>query len=217
MFGIGNKFGGNRRSATMIEKRQAESTVPLTDARLTLERAGKALEAKSDELTAARSRVVELDRLIGEKLSDDENADSDTAHRQSMLAHIQQLESVVAVLLQRKNEAEASLQRAKQATQNDKVDAAKARLNALGPRADEVFAAVKQLATDLAFAAEELRVAGGNEKHSYGATEIRGQFDLFFGLAKHPLTNNGHVPTAFMKYKNFSDCLTAVCAMRVKP
>jgi hypothetical protein len=131
MFGLGNKFGGARRSAP-IETSQKESAATVPAAQLALEHATKAYQVKVDELTDAHTRLAELDPIIGRKLADNENADMDLLERQTTLARIHQLQATISVLLERKTSAEVVLEQALRQQTEDALNAAEARLFALG-------------------------------------------------------------------------------------
>ena len=96
MFGIGNKFGGARRAAP-VERNHAESTATLQGARLTLGRASKALETKTAELTEARSRLIELEQIVGNKMADGEDASAEVHAMQAAESLVKQLSVAVAV------------------------------------------------------------------------------------------------------------------------
>jgi hypothetical protein len=68
----------------------------------------RAWKTKTSELTESRSRLAELDQIIGEKNADGIDASADVHARQSAHSLMTQLESAVAVLLQRKQAAEAN-------------------------------------------------------------------------------------------------------------
>jgi hypothetical protein len=169
------------------------------------------VERRTAERDAARFALAQAERAVGEQANDG----LDTATAMTALSQAEQVvkenELALSVATQKDALAQAALKDAERTVAAAAVSAACARVLALGPRFEEVCAMVRQLAVDTARETAELRVVGGNEKYAYGANEIKGQFDLFIGLAKHPLTNNGHVPEAFMKYKTSSACLEAIC------
>ena len=69
MFGIGNRFGGARRSAASeASQEQAENSDPVQDAQTFAEQAANMLQAKVDELAEAHVKLPELDRTSGQRL-----------------------------------------------------------------------------------------------------------------------------------------------------
>ena len=95
--------------------------------------------------------------------------------------------------------------------QSEKVDAALARLAALGPRGEGIITSVEDFMTDLGLASDALRRVGGNERFLYPMTEVRAQWDLFLSIAKRPASSRGSDSGAYRKYSTFTECLEAIC------
>ena len=174
-------------------------------------RTRKRVEQLRDQLQLARVDLAQSEQTLGERMA--EGLDSTTATEAMTRAvdHVRALEVALSVATDKDEAAHAALKQAELQVSIEAETAACAVVLALGPRWEEILAAVRQIAIDTALAADGMRVAGGNEKYAYGVNEITAQARLFMGLAMHPLTNNGHVPTAFMKYKTLTECLDAVC------
>lgn len=150
MFQLGNTFG--KKSMAQTEKIQSGRSVTSHGAQEALDRANKAYNVKTAELAEARSRLTELDQNIGEKIADGGDATAEVLARQSAQSLVTQLESAVAVLLQRKQETEAAF---KKATMVEKREALRAKLQQLADLGSTVDA---QMAENGRLAAEAIHV-----------------------------------------------------------
>jgi len=169
------------------------------------------VEALSVELQAARADLVQAEQAVGDCLVENLDITTATNAMKQTSDRVRVLEIAVANAIQKDEASQAALKQAERQVSIEAEAAACARVLSLGMKGEEIIAAVKQFAIDMAVATETLRQVGGNEKYAYSMNEIRGQFGLFLGLAKHPLTNNGHVSAAFMKYNTWTECLKKVC------
>ena len=207
-FELGNMFGSKYRRAAPVEHSQAQSPASRDGAQAALERAANTHTTKNDELSEARSRLAELDQIVGEKLADDLDAAPEVLARQSAQARVTQLELAVGILCQRQQDAATALKAAEQAAADDAVSSAHARLAALGPVAEALFAEVKRFRTNLARETENLRVCGGNS-YVYSLSELTAQFDLFMKIANRPPSADAFDSGAYRKYPNFLACAAA--------
>jgi len=214
MFQFGNRFGAKTPPATTPTHSATEAEACMYGQREALERAYKAYETKTAELTQARSHLVALGREEGQKEADGEDALDTTQAVQAAAITVKRLESAVAVLLQRTQEAEVALKNAQLLATVEAEAAACARVLALGPKGEALFVAVAEFVAEEYRETEALRVAGGNERYTQAVGEIRAQFELFLGIAKRPPSTKGADSGAYRKYENFTACLAATCGTR---
>lgn len=172
-------------------------------------------KARVESITAEN----EADRIAAEQvkhtLSEQLGNEQDTTETMSELAKIEgrirAREAVLAIAVEKDIEAQRALANAARQASIAAEAAARARLAALGPRGEEILAAVTQFSADMEDAADALRLAGGNERYAYSMGEARAQWELFLGIAKRPPSTKGADSGAFRKYKTFTACVEAVC------
>jgi len=150
------------------------------------------------KLDAARVALTQSERV---------DADEDsTAVMQRMTRaeeDVRNVEKELTIATKKDSAALSDLKQAEREVASEIEEATRARLRALADRGEELLSSVQQFSEDLAREIQSSRLAG------WAVTEIRGQAQLFFGIALHPITGKGHVPSAFMKFRSFGDCLRA--------
>jgi hypothetical protein len=214
-FEIGNIFGSKSRRSAPVEHSQAESTGTLVGARLTLGRANKALETKTDELKASQVRLSELDLAIGQTLADDGDASADIQERQSLQSRIQQLESATAVLRQRKQDAENAVTKTERAAKEDAKVAALARLKAVGVKVDQLLVALEHLVNEeIMPGIDEVRSAVGNQNF---IIVLQLEFERLLLYAVRRLVPKGNVAGRCLLYDKWSDAIPDPESARTRP
>lgn len=191
-----------------------EAQVSLKHKELSQGKTGAQVERLRAELETAQLALDHAEQAEGECEVDGRDATGATDARRQAEDRVRTVKAALSVAMAKHQAAQRALTDAKRAAEMEVEAAARARVLALGPRFEEVSALVRQLAMDTARELEALRVIGGGEKYSYSVNEIRMQFDLFLGLAKHPLTSNAYVSPAFMKYRSWRECVEAICGER---
>lgn len=121
---------------------------------------------------------------------------------------IQQLESATAVLRQRKDEAEAAVQRVELAAAVEKEAEASAYLKlTVAPKIDDVIDQLSRVSTELETALDAARIAGVGLPPQSFLMEAKLQLGLFVALAIDPVTWTGKVPDRMRRYARWSDCI----------
>jgi hypothetical protein len=204
------KTFGRTSLATMPVPSAPATEAKLKGCQLARGRTRSRVESPTAELEAARLALAQAERTAGDQLIEEMDTTAATETMRAATDRVRILEAALASARQKDEAAQTDLKQAEHQVAIDAVSAACAVGLALGPRWEAIFAAVRQLAIDTARAGDGLCVVGGNEKYAYPVHEITMQASLFMGLAMHLLTNRGHVPTPFMKYKSLTECLEAV-------
>jgi hypothetical protein len=193
-----------------VAKKQKELSQGKTRARV---------ESLRAELEAARHTLAQAERAVGDQLVEGLDATVATDTMKQASDRVRVLESALAVAIQKDEAAQADLKEAERQVAIDAEAAARASLNALAPRGEELLAAVNQYCAELARDKEAVRLARlaiGDERHSIDVAELARQFELFAARAANPLTGQGLLPSRLMRFSSWSDCLAAVCGMRVR-
>ena len=161
------------------------------------------------EQAMAKVEAAHKELLLSQSVAADE--DSTTALQRMTRAEddARDKEKKLTIAIRKDEAAQADLKQAEEQVAIEAEAAACERVLALGPRGEEVFAVVRQLAVDLARETEVLRSTGGNEKYAYIVSQILAQFEFFLRVASHPRTTD--CPSAFKKYESFTACVVALC------
>jgi len=172
--------------------------------------ASRAWKTETEKLAGARSDLEQATHTVGEHMADGKDTSAALVAMQAAQSLVTQRESAVAILLQRKQEAEANWTHAKRQAAIETVAEACTRLRSLGPQWEAFLKEASRLAHDTTEAANTLRVACGNERFGFALAEIRGQADLFLGLSMCALTGSGFIPERLRKYRSMSECLESI-------
>lgn len=178
--------------------------------------ASRAWKTETEKLAGARSDLEQATHTVGEHMADGKDTSAALVAMQAAQSLVTQRESAVAVLLQRKQEAEANWTHAKRQAALEAEAAASAALLALAPQWEAFLKEASRLAHATTAAANTLRLRRGNERFGFALAEIRGQADLFLGLSMSSLTGTGFLPERLRKFRSMSECLESITGMKAR-
>jgi|CXWL01.1.fsa_nt_gi HEPN domain-containing protein len=214
MFQVGNKFGTKKKEPDMIQI-DPDAPATLLAAHQTLGSAKKAYQVRVEKLAALTAQLAELDRRIGQKLADDEVADTEILEQQALQGRVRQLESAMTVLMQRRDDAEAAVQRAEQAIRIDRQCTALEHLQVVALEVDAAIATLGHVTSKLAAALEQARLTGAGGKYQSFLVDAKLELQRFVNMAIDEVTGTGKVPDRMRRYAKWSECIPGPETARV--
>lgn len=167
MFKFGNTFGGRKKPQTeMITVDAVDLAAAFKEG---LERTKKMQEAKTAELAEARSALEQRKRIVGEKLTDGEDASAEVHAMEAAESLVTQLEAVAAVATQRDLDVQAAFKKAVTAGKREALREKLLQLADLGRTVDAQWAENGQLA------AKAITLIGEVKSCAFGDSEINGK------------------------------------------
>ena len=174
------------------------------------------------KLAEARTHLAHCEIACGQKIADGEDATAESAALQSAESAVKQFESAVAILWQRKEDADAaSRDAARQAAVEAAVQAV-AEVKSACEEMDQLILSIGKVAVDkiaprLNTAREVLSRSGVNDGELYFLNEVPGVVKQSVQLVLYPLIGSGFVPVNMRKYARCSDCIPDEAYIRSRP
>lgn len=213
MFGVKNPFKTPTRPETPADSMTpGEHPSPTVDkkvigAKLTFDRAKKALETRTAENAAAYERHTKAERGVGEAIDNGKDLAQASREMNDAETALKQTQAAVTVARERVNEAQTALQRAEQlVAQEAKYKALDYMKHEVGPEVDRLLAELEQLLKDkvrpgLAACGQ----AGFSTIESVFLLDARPEFERFLWQAAQVLRTPGGPSRVFNKYSRWSD------------
>lgn len=178
------------------------------------------VESLQADVDTAALAVKQAERTVGERRADDLDITAASEALRRAQDTLKAVEAALAIAIEKDMTAQSDLKAAERQVADEAVNAARAVMLAVAPRWEEAFATLHQLATQTVLAADRLRLAelAARVAHPGSATgEIRRQVQQSVGIALHPISSNGDVPSRLRKHATFTDCVKSVCQVKAQP